>query len=57
MIEDNYSAADATALDITALMQLRDMMEDDFIEVIEAYLVDTPERLPRRPPASLSRRL
>ncbi len=45
MIEDSYSSADATALDTTALRQLRDMMEDDFIQVIEAYLVDTPARL------------
>jgi HPt (histidine-containing phosphotransfer) domain-containing protein len=45
MITDTYSSTDATALDSDALMQLRDMMEDDFIQVIEAYLSDTPERL------------
>jgi HPt (histidine-containing phosphotransfer) domain-containing protein len=26
-------------------MQLRDMMEDDFLSVLEAYLADTPARL------------
>lgn len=45
MIDDIYSSTDAAALDTTALRQLRDMMEDDFIQVIEAYLVDTPARL------------
>jgi HPt (histidine-containing phosphotransfer) domain-containing protein len=45
MIDDIYSSTDPTALDTTALRQLRDMMEDDFIQVIEAYLIDTPARL------------
>ena len=45
MTEDTYTAGDATSLDINALMQLRDMMEEDFIQVIEAYLIDTPARL------------
>jgi len=45
MIDDQYSSTDATALDTTALRHLRDMMEDDFIQVIEAYLADTPARL------------
>ena len=45
MIDDTYSSTDATVLDMTALKQLRDMMEDDFIQVIEAYLIDTPARL------------
>jgi signal transduction histidine kinase/DNA-binding response OmpR family regulator len=44
-VEDAYSAASGAALDITALIQLRDMMEEDFIQVIEAYLADTPARL------------
>jgi HPt (histidine-containing phosphotransfer) domain-containing protein len=45
MMDDIYSSTDAMALDTAVLRQLRDMMEDDFIEVIEAYLVDTPARL------------
>ncbi len=45
MISDTYSSTDASALDSTALMQLRDMMEDDFLSVLEAYLADTPARL------------